>query len=200
MNSLPFRMVTQSKITVSLAEKRLYFYQGPSLLASFPIAVGKSKTPTPTGGFSVFEKIINPGGVFGSRWLGFYQEIGKKWGIHGTNNPASIGNEVSLGCIRMFNPDIESIFPLVSVGTPVEITYAAYGSYGLTNPYSIQPGSNIPTTVPNPVSGSSTYIVKKGDSLWSIAQARGIALSEIIALNNITNPHLLQPGQVLRLP
>ncbi len=41
--------------------------------------------------------------------------------IHGTNNPSSIGKAVSLGCIRMYNRDIEIIFPLVSLGTIVYI-------------------------------------------------------------------------------
>jgi len=43
------------------------------------------------------------------------------YGIHGTNNPASIGTAASNGCIRMYNEDVNELFNLVSVGTPVTI-------------------------------------------------------------------------------
>jgi lipoprotein-anchoring transpeptidase ErfK/SrfK len=42
-------------------------------------------------------------------------------GVHGTNNPASIGHTVSSGCIRMLNSDIEKLVPVLPLGTPVEI-------------------------------------------------------------------------------
>ena len=45
--------------------------------------------------------------VFGTRWMGLSKP---HYGIHGTNNPSSIGKAVSLGCIRMYNRDIEIIF------------------------------------------------------------------------------------------
>ncbi|CCF15163.1 putative L,D-transpeptidase YkuD domain protein [Brevibacillus laterosporus GI-9] len=43
------------------------------------------------------------------------------YGIHGTNNPASIGKYVSHGCIRMYNRDVETLAKLVPIGTPVYI-------------------------------------------------------------------------------
>ena len=39
------------------------------------------------------------------------------YGIHGTNNPSSIGTAASLGCIRMHNHHVEELFPLVSIST-----------------------------------------------------------------------------------
>ena len=42
--------------------------------------------------------------------------------IHGTNNPGSIGGYVSHGCIRMHNQDIQTLYSMVSVGTPVVVT------------------------------------------------------------------------------
>jgi len=39
--------------------------------------------------------------------------------IHGTNNPIAVGMAVTHGCIRMYPEDIEALFPLVKVGTPV---------------------------------------------------------------------------------
>ncbi|MDX8047738.1 LysM peptidoglycan-binding domain-containing protein, partial [Gracilibacillus sp. S3-1-1] len=58
--------------------------------------------------------------------------------------------------------------------------------------------------VKSPSGGSSgpkttTYTVKSGDNLSSIAQRFGMTLSEIIALNNISDPDKLQIGQVLKV-
>lgn len=43
--------------------------------------------------------------------------------IHGTNKPWGVGRQVSHGCARLYPEDIERLFPLVQVGTPVEFTY-----------------------------------------------------------------------------
>ncbi|MBA2687958.1 MAG: L,D-transpeptidase [Gemmatimonadaceae bacterium] len=56
-------------------------------------------------------------GVLGTRRL----VLGDGYGIHGTNNPESIGRSVSHGCVRMRNEDIEKLFEMVPVGTPVFI-------------------------------------------------------------------------------
>ncbi|HMG70972.1 MAG TPA: L,D-transpeptidase [Gemmatimonadaceae bacterium] len=56
-------------------------------------------------------------GVLGTRRL----ELGDGYGIHGTDQPQSIGQSVSHGCVRMRNEDIERLYPMVAVGTPVYI-------------------------------------------------------------------------------
>jgi hypothetical protein len=56
-------------------------------------------------------------GVLGTRRL----ELGDGYGIHGTDEPESIGHSVSHGCVRMRNEDIEKLYPMVAVGTPVYI-------------------------------------------------------------------------------
>lgn len=56
-------------------------------------------------------------GVLGTRRL----ELGNGYGIHGTDQPESIGRSVSHGCVRMLNEDIERLYPMVTVGTPVYI-------------------------------------------------------------------------------
>lgn len=61
---------------------------------------------------------MNPGGPFSARWMGLNR---KGYGIHGTNNPSSIGNAVSHGCIRMYNKNVVELFNLVGVGTVVRI-------------------------------------------------------------------------------
>jgi hypothetical protein len=56
-------------------------------------------------------------GVLGTRRL----ELGDGYGIHGTDHPETIGQSVSHGCVRMRNEDIEKLYPMVNVGTPVYI-------------------------------------------------------------------------------
>jgi len=55
--------------------------------------------------------------VLGTRRL----DLGDGYGIHGTDEPSSIGHSVSHGCVRMYNSDVEKLYPMVPVGTPVYI-------------------------------------------------------------------------------
>lgn len=57
---------------------------------------------------------------FGSRWLGLNVPWGV-YGIHGTNKPHLIGENVSSGCIRMQNKDVEKLFEIIGIGTKVHI-------------------------------------------------------------------------------
>jgi hypothetical protein len=56
-------------------------------------------------------------GVLGTRRL----NLGDGYGIHGTNKPETVGRSVSHGCVRMLNQDIERLYEMVPVGTPVYI-------------------------------------------------------------------------------
>lgn len=89
---------------------------------TYPVAVGRPKasTLTPVGEWRVIHKGLNWGGGFGTRWLGLNVPWGI-YGIHGTNNPGSIGTRASAGCIRMFNHDVEELYEWVPTGTPVKI-------------------------------------------------------------------------------
>ncbi|MDI6710509.1 MAG: peptidoglycan-binding protein [Thermoanaerobacterales bacterium] len=86
----------------------------------FPCAVGKNETPSPTGNWKIKRKAVNWGTGFGTRWMGLSVSWGI-YGIHGTNKPGSIGSQASHGCFRMFNRDVETIYPWVKVGTPVYV-------------------------------------------------------------------------------
>ncbi|MED4055463.1 L,D-transpeptidase [Niallia taxi] len=113
------------------------------------VATGKRDELTPEGLFTVTVKAENPyyrkknimGGdsknPLGTRWIGFDAEgtDGRTYGIHGTNNPASIGHYVSEGCVRMQNEVIESIFQTVPLGTKVLITDSKQGSEALAIEY-----------------------------------------------------------------
>jgi L,D-transpeptidase-like protein/putative peptidoglycan binding protein len=102
------------------------------------IASGSYDHPTPTGEYVIYEKVIDPtwlppksdwakdakpippgpSNPLGTRWLGF------DWGgvgIHGTNAPWSIGSASSHGCMRMVTGQVEELFELVEVGTPVVV-------------------------------------------------------------------------------
>ena len=86
----------------------------------FPVAVGKPSTPTPPGQWKIVFKSMNPGGPFGVRWMRLSVPWGS-YGIHGTNNPASIGKAVSHGCVRLYNEDVIIVYNQTPVGTPVNI-------------------------------------------------------------------------------
>ncbi|HYE83025.1 MAG TPA: L,D-transpeptidase [Clostridia bacterium] len=105
-------------ITVNIKERRLHLIKDGKWFKSYPIAVGKILTQTPTGTYKIINKQLNPGGPFGARWMGLNR---KGYGIHGTNNPSSIGKAVSHGCIRMYNKDVIELFNLVGVGARVKI-------------------------------------------------------------------------------
>ena len=103
---------------VNISAKTLSVYQNGVLIKEYPVATGKPTTPTPIGNFTVINKQLNPGGPYGTRWLGLSI---KGYGIHGTNAPESIGTAASNGCIRMFNSDIEELFDITNTGTAVRI-------------------------------------------------------------------------------
>ena len=107
-------------IIVNVAARRLTLFKGGKVFKTYSIAVGKPSTPTPKGNFKIVNKAHNPGGPFGAKWLGLSAPNGD-YGIHGTNNPSSIGKAVSNGCIRTYNNNIIEIYNLVPIGTPVKI-------------------------------------------------------------------------------
>lgn len=126
---------TEKKIGINLASRILILYEGNTKIRMYPVGVGRIWTPTPTGFYKIQNKEINPTWVdpedttiqvgsgpenpLGYRWMGY----DGTYGIHGTNNPSSIGGYVSNGCIRLFEENVEELYPLVQVGTPVEIYY-----------------------------------------------------------------------------
>jgi lipoprotein-anchoring transpeptidase ErfK/SrfK len=60
----------------------------------------------------------------GTRWMGFDAEgtDGRIYGVHGNNNPNSIGHYVTQGCIRMKNEEVETLFNKIPVGTKIKVT------------------------------------------------------------------------------
>lgn len=107
------------EIHVSTAKRRLTLLNAGRVVKTYPIGVGKMLTPTPKGIYTIINKQPNPGGPFGIMWMGLSKP---HYGIHGTNNPASIGKLVSHGCIRMYNKDVLSLSKIVPIGTKVRIS------------------------------------------------------------------------------
>ncbi len=108
------------QITIDTKKHTLTLYKNNIIHKIYPVAVGKPSSPTPKGTFKIINRAINPGGPFGVRWLGLNAPYGD-YGIHGTNNPSSIGKEVSNGCIRMYNNQVLELSNLVTIGTIVTI-------------------------------------------------------------------------------
>jgi lipoprotein-anchoring transpeptidase ErfK/SrfK len=105
-------------IGVSTTKHQLTLYENSSSIKTYPIATGKILTQTPFGTYTIINKDPNPGGPFGVLWMGLSRP---HYGIHGTNNPSSIGKSVSHGCIRMYNHDVLELSSLVPIGTSVVI-------------------------------------------------------------------------------
>jgi lipoprotein-anchoring transpeptidase ErfK/SrfK len=122
-------------IEVNKSKNTLAIYNNQKLVRTLPVATGKAINLTPVGTFKIVNKIKDPwyspkgiaGGTpqnpLGVRWLGLNvpDTKGTKYGIHGTNNPTSIGKYASLGCIRMNNKDVQWLYDQIPIGTKVVI-------------------------------------------------------------------------------
>jgi lipoprotein-anchoring transpeptidase ErfK/SrfK len=117
----------------------LRLYRGLELAKTYPIAVGQAGLETPAGLYRINDKQVDPswhvpnsawaGSLAGriippgpsdpikARWMGFWNGAG----IHGTDETWSIGHAVSHGCVRMTIADVEQLYPLVPLGTPIYV-------------------------------------------------------------------------------
>lgn len=128
------------KIIVDKHRNLLHLYKKGRLVKVYRVSTGMKPEYTPEGKFTVINKqTLPPGfgeGRYGPRWLGIgvprdkdlrsekpdpRAPSGNKYGLHGTNEPESIGTYASGGCVRLDNKDILEVYNLVEIGTPVEI-------------------------------------------------------------------------------
>jgi lipoprotein-anchoring transpeptidase ErfK/SrfK len=122
---------TTTKIVIDLSRRRLAVIRGDLELAGFPVAIGTSQYPTPTGFFFVTEKLRPPapGGPYGvlALALSAFQPKLSWWpgggqvAIHGTDRDELIGQAVSHGCVRMHDAHILKVSELVPAGSPVVV-------------------------------------------------------------------------------
>jgi len=121
----------QRVIVVSLKDRKLALIENGEVTKIYPVAVGKPSTPSPEGTFTIERRVANPtyhhngmtvlpgpGNPVGTRWMGLNKS---GYGIHGTNEPKSIGRAASHGCIRMAKADLEEFYELVAVGDTVRL-------------------------------------------------------------------------------
>jgi hypothetical protein len=126
------------RIVINVPAFRLYLVSRNELVKEYPVAVGRPWTPTPRGSFRILQKTKDPtwapkgrkpvppgpANPLGHRWMRISAD---GYGIHATNDPGSIGQARSHGCIRMFRADAEDLFDRVALDTPVEIVYELEG-------------------------------------------------------------------------
>lgn len=123
------------RIEINAAARTMSLYNNGALVREYPVAVGKMATKSPIGSFKIINKVVNPywnnkGSIvapgpknpLGIRWMGISAPKGT-YGIHGNSTSASIGTFASGGCIRMYNSDVEQLYSIIGISTPVNIKY-----------------------------------------------------------------------------
>jgi L,D-transpeptidase-like protein len=121
----------ERRIVISIPDRKLAVVEHGRVKRVYRVAVGAHWSPSPTGKFHIANKVVRPtywhpgnviapgvGNPLGIRWMGLDK---RHYGIHGTNEPQSIGKAASHGCIRMNAGDVKELFDLAQVGDEVEI-------------------------------------------------------------------------------
>ncbi len=120
-------------MTVDLAARELTVWVDGVVDRVIEAAIGSDENPTPTGSFYVVDKLdtTDDGGAYGPYAFGLsahsetLTEFGGgdgQIGIHGTNDPTSLGQAVSHGCVRLPNDAITHLATELPLGTPVVIS------------------------------------------------------------------------------
>ncbi len=119
-------------IFVDKSQNILILKDGEEMLKVYTVSTGENNS-TPVGTFTITSLLENPvwfnsgvivppespQNVLGTRWLGFEEAPG--YGIHGTIEPETIGRQVTAGCVRMLNDEVEELYSLIPRGTKVVI-------------------------------------------------------------------------------
>jgi len=118
-------------ILVDKSQNTLILKTDEEIIKTYIVSTGKNNS-TPIGNFKITSKLLNPTwfkagtvvpagspeNILGTRWLGLNLP---GYGIHGTSEPQSLGKQVTQGCIRMANSDIEELYTIIPAGTEVTI-------------------------------------------------------------------------------
>ncbi|MFY4775343.1 L,D-transpeptidase family protein [Metabacillus sp. RGM 3146] len=163
-------------IVINKAVNKLAYYENSQQKRVFKVGTGRNQSLTPEGKFKIVQKIVNrpyykehiPGGdprnPLGNRWMGLNARgtWGTTYGIHGNNNPSSIGGYVSSGCVRMYDNEVEWLYNQVPLNTPVIITTSSksFDSIAKSNGYNVKTGGD---------SSSSGEMLKRGSRGNSVA-------------------------------
>jgi len=118
-------------VVVDKSQNLLFLKRGDEVIKTYLVSTGKDNS-TPIGNFKIVNKLTNPTwyktgavippdseeNILGSRWMGFDL---KGYGIHGTTEPKKLGRQITLGCVRMKNEEVEELYDIVPTGTEVTI-------------------------------------------------------------------------------
>ena len=118
-------------LVIDKSQNTLILKADEEVLKTYVCATGTNNS-TPVGVFKVTDKLVNPtwykagavvppgsaDNVLGTRWIGITQ---KGYGIHGTTEPEKLGQQVTAGCVRLSNDEVEELYSLVPPGTEVTI-------------------------------------------------------------------------------
>lgn len=124
--------VADSRIVVELEARKLTYLVDDTVVLTTDVGIGSVYNQTPTGEYFVTDSVTmaNPNSPWGPHALGLSARSDTITefnggdgiiGIHGTNNPSSIGGNISLGCVRLPNDMITALHAMVPIGTRVEI-------------------------------------------------------------------------------
>ena len=124
----------RANVIVDLDARAVLYRHGDEVVRVWDCGIGKAGHETPLGTFTIGDKIErpplsteglpygHPDNPLGSRWLALLRDGQKSsYGIHGTRDPDGVGGEVSLGCIRMRNDDVNELFEILPRGAEVII-------------------------------------------------------------------------------
>jgi lipoprotein-anchoring transpeptidase ErfK/SrfK len=118
-------------VVVDKSQNILILKSDEEIMKTYIVSTGANNS-TPTGTFKIVNKLLNPTwfkagavvpasspeNILGTRWLGFDLA---GYGIHGTTEPQSLGRQVTQGCVRMANTDVEELFTILPEGAEVTI-------------------------------------------------------------------------------
>jgi lipoprotein-anchoring transpeptidase ErfK/SrfK len=118
-------------IIVDKSQNTLTLKEADEVIRIYNVSTGKNNC-TPVGEFTIVNKLKNPvhykkgeivpaespDNVLGSRWMGLSAPT---YGIHGTIDEATLGQQITEGCVRMRNSEVEELYIIVPVGTKVTI-------------------------------------------------------------------------------
>ncbi|MCD4780727.1 MAG: L,D-transpeptidase family protein [Candidatus Omnitrophica bacterium] len=118
-------------IFVDKSQNILILKNKEDVVKVYSVSTGENNS-TPVGDFKITTKLVDPvwfnrgvvvppespENVLGSRWLGFNIE---GYGIHGTTEPGTIGQQVTAGCVRMRDQEVEELYSIIPLGTRIKI-------------------------------------------------------------------------------
>lgn len=127
--------VTKARFSVVIdkSQNLLFLKKSDEVFKTYVVSTGANNS-TPVGSFKIINRVKNPvwfrkdigavvppdspKNILGSCWLGFNTP---GYGIHGTTEPEHLGKQITEGCVRMRNEEIEELFTILPRGTQVTI-------------------------------------------------------------------------------